>query len=72
MRMIWYPLSPYLFIISMEFLTNAMDKKLQANRIKEIRVAATSPVLTHAIYADDLIIFAKSDAHEVNHLKQIP
>jgi hypothetical protein len=34
-------------------------------------VAPTTPLLTHSIYADDLVIFAKADTIEVQELKVV-
>jgi Reverse transcriptase (RNA-dependent DNA polymerase) len=65
------PLSPYLFIISMEFFTKAMDRALQEARIQGIKVARSAPILTHALYADDLVVFARANGNEVHQLQTI-
>jgi Reverse transcriptase (RNA-dependent DNA polymerase) len=65
------PLSPYLFIISMEFLSKWIDRTLLEGKIKGIRVTPQAPTLTHSIYADDLIVFAQATVQEVAYLQDV-
>jgi Reverse transcriptase (RNA-dependent DNA polymerase) len=60
------PLSPYLFIIAMKFLTKGINKVQQEGGIELIQLVDNAPTLTHAIYADDLVLFGKASAREVN------
>jgi Reverse transcriptase (RNA-dependent DNA polymerase) len=64
-------MSLYLFILSMEFLTKSLDIGAQDRRLQGIKLAATAPIITHSIYADDLVIFAQAEKEEVHELKKI-
>ncbi|KAJ4750854.1 RNA-directed DNA polymerase (reverse transcriptase)-related family protein [Rhynchospora pubera] len=57
------PMSPYVFIIAMEVLSRMIKGAISGEMLRGIQVAHTSPVVTHAIYADDLILMG--DAREV-------
>lgn len=59
------PLSPYLFILSMEFLTKQFEQARLLGSIKGIQVARLAPTITHALYADDLIIMGEAARGEV-------
>jgi Reverse transcriptase (RNA-dependent DNA polymerase) len=54
------PMSPYLVIVAMEFLTKIFNKAQEEGRLQGVCLAPTAPILTHSIYADDLVIFAKA------------
>ena len=64
------PLSPYLFILAMEFLTKSIDQALQTHAVKGIKLAATAPILTHVMYGDDLLM-GKASVGEVNQFLEI-
>lgn len=65
------PLSPYLFIISMEFLTKRINMAIQRGTLKGIKLAKQAPILSHALYADDLVILGQASGTEVMELKAI-
>jgi Reverse transcriptase (RNA-dependent DNA polymerase) len=62
------PLSPYLFIISMQFLSKGMDKAVLEGRIKGVNLVPATPRLTHALYADDVIIFEEATKAKIRGL----
>jgi Reverse transcriptase (RNA-dependent DNA polymerase) len=66
-----YPMSAYLFIMAMEFLSRRLQKAELEGRIQGVCVAPTASNITHAMYADDLIILAHSTKAEVSELNQI-
>jgi Reverse transcriptase (RNA-dependent DNA polymerase) len=53
-------MSPYLFIIAMEFLTKEMNRAAKMGRIVGVRLVPSALRLTHALYVDDLIIFGQA------------
>lgn len=61
------PISPYLFVISMEVLTACIKKATIADsfvyhwRTKDLQ-------LTHLIFADDLLLFSKGDSNSIDLL----
>lgn len=65
------PLSPYLFILVMEFLTKHFNESLRDRNIQGIRLAHSAPKITHLMYADDLIIFGEATVAEVRQIKGI-
>ncbi|KAJ4745251.1 RNA-directed DNA polymerase (reverse transcriptase)-related family protein [Rhynchospora pubera] len=50
------PMSPYGFIIAMEMLSRRLTKALREGKISGVKLAHTSPTITHLMYADDLIL----------------
>jgi Reverse transcriptase (RNA-dependent DNA polymerase) len=53
-------LSPYCFILAMKFLSKAFRRAALKGEVKIIKVIPTPPCLTHAMYADYLIIFGQA------------
>ncbi|XP_074306594.1 putative mitochondrial protein AtMg01250 [Silene latifolia] len=54
------PLSPYLFILCAEALSNLMRRAVEANSIHGIRIARNAPAISHLLFADDSIFFARA------------
>lgn len=65
------PMSPYLFIIAMEFLAKLFQARVQQGDIRGVRLAKTAPTLTHILYADDLVVMGQASMREVTNLKRI-
>ncbi|KAJ4755830.1 RNA-directed DNA polymerase (reverse transcriptase)-related family protein [Rhynchospora pubera] len=65
------PMSPYIFIICMEILSRILQVALNTGSLKGVQVAATSPVLTHAVYADDLILMGDAAEGETQTLTSL-
>ncbi|KAJ4730974.1 RNA-directed DNA polymerase (reverse transcriptase)-related family protein [Rhynchospora pubera] len=59
------PMSPYVFIMAMEVLSRLLQGAMRKNMIRGVKVAHTSPCITHAIYADDLILMGDTAEAEV-------
>ncbi|KAJ4779711.1 RNA-directed DNA polymerase (reverse transcriptase)-related family protein [Rhynchospora pubera] len=64
------PMSPYSFIIAMELFTRLMNKMERLGIIEGIKLAHTSPVLTHLIYADDLVVLGRAEQREFDSIKE--
>jgi len=54
------PLSPYIFVLVMEFWSIQMDVALASGRIESIRRDVHNFV-THLLFADDLLVFLKAN-----------
>ncbi|KAL4367435.1 hypothetical protein GQ457_05G028150 [Hibiscus cannabinus] len=54
------PLSPYLFVISMERLSHAINMRVDSSLWKGIQLSHSDPSLSHLFFADDLVLFAKA------------
>lgn len=55
------PLSPYLFILASEVLSLMISSHAANGSLKGIKVARSSPMLTHCMFADDTIIFLRAE-----------
>lgn len=62
------PLSPYLFLLSMEVFTRSLDKAEAEKKIQWIKIAKNAPPVSHMLFADDCLLFVKADLHNVNNL----
>lgn len=65
------PLSPYLFILVTEFLTRSLKMEALQGSIKVIKLARSAPVITHSMYADDLVLMGQANLNEVNAFKSV-
>ncbi|XP_074305989.1 uncharacterized protein LOC141641217 [Silene latifolia] len=65
------PLSPYLFLLCAEALSNLMRRAVENNSIHGIRVAPTAPVISHLLFADDSIFFARATVEEAEAINGI-
>jgi hypothetical protein len=65
------PLSPYLFIICADVLSNLLIKAQEENIIKGVKVAHGAPELTHLLFADDSLIFCRANDEEVKQVSNI-
>lgn len=54
-------LSPYLFVLCMEWLSVLIDSKCWEGNWQGIKVARDSMDLTHLFFADDLILFGNAN-----------
>ena len=62
------PLSPFIFVMVMEFLSIHMQLALESGKIKPLKKRDQLHI-NHLLFADDLLIFCKADkfsAHELN------
>lgn len=65
------PLSPYLFVLCMEVLSQMIVKAVNEKRWSPIRVARDNPGISHIFFADDLLLFGEasfSQARMMEHL----
>lgn len=60
------PLSPYLFIMCMEYLGFLIDKKCTAKLWNPIKASRSDPAFSHLFFADDLVLFANADVKNCN------
>ena len=55
------PLSPYLFILRMDFLGQLIEEKCSNNLWQPVKVSQSGSTFSHFLFADDLMFFAKAD-----------
>lgn len=62
------PLSPYIFILCSEVLSDLCKKAQQEKKLIGIRVGKKSPRLSHILFADDTMFFCKADTQNCEAL----
>lgn len=65
------PLSPYLFLLCSEGLSNLLRKAEERKRLSGIKISRGGPSITHLFFADDSMIFCKADKVQAEELKNI-
>ena len=55
------PLSPYLFILCMDFLGQLIEEKCNAKLWQPVKASQSGLAFSHLFFADDLLLFAKAD-----------
>ncbi|KAA3460632.1 Retrovirus-related Pol polyprotein LINE-1 [Gossypium australe] len=61
------PLSPYLFVLCMEWLGHSIHSGIE----DPIRLSRSGPPVSHLFFADDLVIFCKAQIDQARLLKSI-
>jgi hypothetical protein len=62
-------LSPFLFILSTEVLSRLIHHQESIGLLKGIKIGKHCPPITHLLFADDLLIFAKATLTEARTIK---
>ncbi|PKU63967.1 putative mitochondrial protein [Dendrobium catenatum] len=62
------PLSPYLFIMCSQLLSNSL---VQRGQKLGIQISPRGPMITHLLYVDDVLIFSHASVDLANALKTI-
>ncbi|XP_021839107.1 uncharacterized protein [Spinacia oleracea] len=65
------PISPYLFIICAEVLSNMVRMEAERGAIKGIRVCRNAPEVTHLFFADDSIFFCRAEERNVEAITRV-
>ncbi|PKI47068.1 hypothetical protein CRG98_032544 [Punica granatum] len=65
------PISPYLFVISMEILSRLMYRAEEQGAIRGIQICRGAPKISHLMFADDLLILARATTTDSNNVKNI-
>ena len=59
------PLSPYLFVICMDFLSHDILKVVELNHWKAVSISRNGLTLSHLFFADDVLLFTKATRSQV-------
>lgn len=62
------PMSPGLFSIFSDLLSRILARAANEGKFSGIKISRYSPIVTHLMYADDLVIYCKADPSEVQAL----
>ncbi|KAA3454599.1 Retrovirus-related Pol polyprotein LINE-1 [Gossypium australe] len=65
------PLSPYLFVLCMEWLGHSIHSEIEVGTWDPIRLSRFGPPISHLFFADDLVIFCKAQIDQARLLKSI-
>ncbi|GLT58567.1 hypothetical protein SLA2020_314490 [Shorea laevis] len=63
------PISPYLFILCMEYLSIKLTNDMAAGKWKGSKAGKRGPTLSHIFFADDLIFVGKATLTNAQYLK---
>lgn len=58
------PLSPYLFILCREVFSAMIESAMSSSLLSGIKISQKAPVISHLLFADDSIVFARANAQE--------
>ncbi|KAL9676543.1 hypothetical protein QQ045_004757 [Rhodiola kirilowii] len=65
------PLSPYLFVLCMEWLARRLERAYQVGDVQGIRVSRSGPHVLHLLFSDDCILFVRADVDNIMRVKSI-
>lgn len=65
------PLSPYIFVLCMERLSQLITRECEVKRWKPLRLRRTGPPLSHLFFTDDLILFFEANIEQMRDIKGI-
>ncbi|KAA3487439.1 reverse transcriptase [Gossypium australe] len=65
------PLSPYLFVLCMDWLGHLIKSNIDIGRWEPIKLSRSGPAISHLFFADDLVIFCKAHIGQAWLLKSI-
>ncbi|CAN1153332.1 LINE-1 retrotransposable element ORF2 protein [Linum perenne] len=64
------PISPFLFVLSMEILSGMFDKAVQQGAF-QLHPQCKGTSLTHLSFADDLLVFTKGNTEAIDVVKRV-
>ncbi|KAL3813124.1 hypothetical protein ACJIZ3_014392 [Penstemon smallii] len=65
------PISPYLFIIYSELLSKMLIREETAGHFRGVKIARTSPIISHLLYADDIIVYCRDTMDDVGTIMSV-
>ena len=65
------PLSPYLFILCLEFLGHLIQEKCDAKLWSPVKASRSGPSFSHLFFVDDLVLFASADLDNCHTIKAV-
>lgn len=64
------PLSPYLFLLCVEWLSRTLDHHMSSTNLKGISRCTGAPVISHLLFADDSLFFMEATEQNLFYLKK--
>lgn len=65
------PLYPYLFILAMEYLSILISNSINQGNQKTFKIKNQDCKISHLLFADDVLLFAKADPLTISSIKHI-
>lgn len=65
------PISPYLFILCVEGLSNSLTVAARRNELHGCRISSGAPAITHLLFVDDGFLFFKATREETVKVKEL-
>ena len=65
------PISPYLFLLCMEFLGVQITSMYEDKRWDKVRASRSGPSFSHVFFANDLMLFAKADYKNCEAINEV-
>ena len=65
------PISPYLFLFCSEGLIGLLTKAVECASLRGYRLCAQTPIISHLLFINDIIIFCGADNDQASVLKHI-
>lgn len=65
------PLSPYIFILCVEVLSDMIDRAQRNGLITSISIATNAPYISHLLYDDDIFLFCRAKPEEAKTITNI-
>ncbi|GMI90227.1 hypothetical protein HRI_002692000 [Hibiscus trionum] len=64
------PLSPYLFVLCMKRLSQAIYDRIEKNGWRSIKFSRSRPGLSHIFFVDDLLIFVEANEPQLQVIRE--
>ncbi|MCH86180.1 RNA-directed DNA polymerase (Reverse transcriptase) [Trifolium medium] len=65
------PMSPYLFVLSMDKLTHIISDVIETGRWKPMRAGRNGPWISHLMFVDDLLIFGQATTETMTAVREV-
>lgn len=65
------PLSPFIFILAMEYLTKLIQDKIQNNSWKPFKFWKNSPFISHLLFAGDILLFSTANNTSIQAIHEV-
>jgi hypothetical protein len=65
------PISPYLFVLCMDKLSHLITQGVQEGEWQPMRAGRNGPLISHLMFADDLVLFAEANIHQLETVLKI-
>lgn len=62
------PLSPFLFVLCTELLISQLKQAEREKKLSGLKIARSSPSISHLLFADDSLFFYKATQEECSEL----